>query len=62
MRNMKASPPCFRARAPTEGVAPFSCRGEMRAIELDALLGGIGCGLGGAKIGFEKRHLSLSDF
>ena len=27
---------------------------EMRAIELDALHGGIGCGLGGASIWFEK--------
>jgi hypothetical protein len=32
----------------TEGVALSVVAAEMRAIELDALHGGIGCGLGGA--------------
>jgi len=44
----KASPLCFRARVTTEGVALSVVAAEMRAIELDALHGGIGCGLGGA--------------
>ncbi len=35
---------------------------ERCAIELAALHGGIGCGLGGASVWFEKKHLSLSDF
>jgi hypothetical protein len=44
-RTSKASPLCFRARVTTEGVALSVVAAEMRAIELDALHGGIGCGL-----------------